>query len=155
MFLEYWNRPDATREKFRGEWCLLGDRGHVDADGYLWFKARDDDVIISAGYRIGPTEVEECLMQHPGVALAGVIGSPDPVRGEIVKAYVVAAPGCDAGEEAVAALQAFVRERLSGHEYPREIRFIEQMPLTVTGKIRRVALRERDREEAAAGGSGA
>jgi len=155
MFLEYWNRPDATREKFRGDWCLLGDLGHVDDDGYLWFKARDDDVIISAGYRIGPTEVEECLMQHPGVALAGVIGSPDPVRGEIVKAYVVAAPGCDAGEEAVAALKAFVRERLSGHEYPREIRFIDQMPLTVTGKIRRVALRERDRGEAGGGGSGA
>jgi len=151
MFLEYWKRPEATREKFVGDWCLLGDLGHVDEDGYLWFKARNDDVIISAGYRIGPTEVEECLMQHPDVALAGVIGAPDPVRGEIVKAYVVAAPGAGSGEEAAVALKAFVRERLSGHEYPREIRFIDEMPLTVTGKIRRVALREMNRDEDAAG----
>jgi len=148
MFLGYWNRPQATAEKFIGDWCLLGDLGHADDDGYLWFKARADDVIISAGYRIGPAEVEECLMQHPGVALAGVIGSPDPVRGEVVKAYVVPAAGAPRDEAAAQALQAFVRERLSAHEYPRRIRFIDEMPLTVTGKIRRVALREMDRAEA-------
>ncbi len=147
MFLEYWNRPEATREKFVGDWCLLGDLGHMDGDGYLWFKARNDDVILSSGYRIGPTEVEECLMQHPHVALAGVIGSPDALRGEVVKAYVVPAPGAARDAAAAKALQAFVKERLSGHEYPREIRFIDEMPLTVTGKIRRVALREMDREE--------
>jgi acetyl-CoA synthetase len=147
MFLEYWKRPQATREKFIGDWCVLGDLAHQDDDGYLWFKSRSDDVIISAGYRIGPTEVEECLMQHPNVALAGVIGAPDPLRGEVVKAYVVPATGASRDHEAVQALQAFVRERLSGHEYPRSIRFIDEMPLTVTGKIRRVALREMDREE--------
>jgi len=147
MFLEYWNRPEATAGKFIGDWCLLGDLGHVDEDGYLWFKSRNDDVISSAGYRIGPTEVEECLMQHPQVALAGVIGSPDELRGEVVKAYVVLAEGAPAGEETVRALQQHVRQHLSGHEYPRAIRFIDEMPLTVTGKIRRVALREMDREE--------
>jgi acetyl-CoA synthetase len=147
MFLEYWNRPEATRQKFVGDWCLLGDLAHADDDGYLWFKARSDDVIISAGYRIGPTEVEECLLQHPDVTLAGVIGAPDEVRGEVVKAYVVPAAGAARDEDAAKALQAFVRERLSAHEYPRAIRFIDEMPLTVTGKIRRVALREMDREE--------
>ena len=147
MFLEYWQRPESTREKFVGDWCLLGDLGHVDEDGYFWFKARSDDVIISAGYRIGPTEVEECLMQHPQVALAGVIGAPDALRGEVVKAYIVPAAGAPRGEEAARALQAFVREHLSAHEYPRVIRFIDEMPLTVTGKIRRVALREMDAAE--------
>jgi len=147
MFLEYWKRPEATREKFIGDWCLLGDLAHVDDDGYLWFKSRSDDVIISAGYRIGPTEVEECLLQHPDVALAGVIGAPDALRGEVVTAYVVPAPGAARDEAAARALQAFVRERLSGHEYPRAIRFIDEMPLTVTGKIRRVALREMDQDE--------
>lgn len=147
MFLEYWKRPEATREKFIGDWCVLGDLGHVDDDGYFWFKARSDDVIISAGYRIGPTEVEECLMQHPQVALAGVIGAADPMRGEIVKAYIVPVEGAARDEQAAKALQAFVRERLSAHEYPRMIRFIDEMPLTVTGKIRRVALREMDAAE--------
>lgn len=147
MFLSYWNRPEATAEKFIGDWCLLGDLGHVDADGYFWFKSRSDDVIISAGYRIGPTEVEECLLQHPDVALAGVIGAPDAVRGEVVKAYVVPVEGTPRSEETTRSLKEFVRQRLSAHEYPREIRFIDEMPLTVTGKIRRVTLREMDRKE--------
>jgi acetyl-CoA synthetase len=147
MFLEYWNRPEATEEKFVGDWCLLGDLGHMDEDGYFWFKARNDDVISSAGYRIGPTEVEECLMRHPGVALAGVIGVADELRGEVVKAYVVPTPGAASDATAAKELQQFVREQLSAHEYPRAIRFIDEMPLTVTGKIRRMILREKHANE--------
>ncbi len=147
MFLGYWNREEDTARKFVGDWCVLGDLGHRDEDGYFWFKARDDDVIISSSYRIGPTEVEECLVAHPAVALAGVIGSPDPVRGEVVKAYLVLAEGRAPSETLRSELQDFVKARLSAHEYPRQIRFIDEMPLTVSGKIRRVALRERDAEE--------
>ena len=147
MFLGYWNNEQDTRSKFIGDWCVLGDLGHRDEDGYFWFKARDDDVIISSSYRIGPTEVEECLVLHPAIVLAGVIGSPDPVRGEIVKAYVVLAEGHTSSETLLEDIQAFVRKRLSAHEYPRQVRIVAEMPLTVSGKIRRVALRELDAEE--------
>ena len=149
MFLGYWKRPEATAAKFVGDWCLLGDLGRRDEDGYFWFKARDDDVIISSSYRIGPTEVEECLLRHPAVALAGVIGSKDPVRGEVVKAYLKLADGRAGSDGLRDEIQAFVRQRLSAHEYPRQIRFIDEMPLTVSGKIRRVALRELDAAERA------
>lgn len=145
MFLEYWRRPDATREKFRGDWCLLGDIAVKDEDGYFWFQGRDDDIISSSSYRIGPGEVEECLQKHPAVALAGVIGAPDPVKGEIVVAFVVPAPGTEPGDALAAEIQTFVRERLAAHEYPRRIRFIREMPMTITGKIRRVDLRAMDR----------
>jgi acetyl-CoA synthetase len=141
MFLEYWRRPEATAEKFRGDWCLLGDIAEKDADGYFWFKGRDDDIINSAGYRIGPGEVEECLMKHPAVALSGVVGLPDAVRGEIVAAFVVTKPGVETGPELAADIQAFVRERLAAHEYPRRIDFVAELPMTVTGKVRRVDLR--------------
>lgn len=145
MFLEYWRRPDATRDKFRGDWCLLGDVASKDEEGYFWFEGRDDDIINSAGYRIGPGEVEECLQKHPAVALAGVVGAPDPVRGEIVVAFVVPAPGVQPSDELAAEIQSFVRDRLAAHEYPRRIRFIAEMPMTVTGKIRRVDLRAMDK----------
>ena len=145
MFLEYWGRPEATAEKFRGDWCLLGDIAVKDEEGYFWFQGRDDDIISSAGYRIGPGEVEECLQKHPAVALAGVIGAPDPVRGEIVVAFVVPAPGVEPSEALAGEIQSFVRERLAAHEYPRRIRFINEMPMTITGKIRRVDLRTMDR----------
>ena len=148
MFLEYWKQPLATAEKFRGEWCLLGDIAIKDEDGYFWFQGRDDDIINSAGYRIGPGEVEECLAEHPAVALAGVIGSPDAIRGEVVTAFVVPAHGYEPGPQLAADIQAFVKERLAAHEYPRKIRFIAEMPMTVTGKIRRVDLRRLDREGA-------
>lgn len=147
MFLEYWNNPQATAAKFIGDWCVLGDLAWCDEDGYFWFKSRDDDVIISSSYRIGPTEVEECLMRHPEVAMAGVIGSPDTVRGEIVKAYVVLAGGCIESPAVRDDIQAFVKRELSAHEYPRQLRFIDALPLTVTGKIQRMRLRELDREE--------
>ncbi len=147
MFLGYWKHDEDTRRKFVGDWCVLGDLGWRDEDGYFWFKSRDDDVIISSSYRIGPTEVEECLLHHPAVALAGVIGSKHTVRGEEVKAYLVLAEGFAESDALADDIQAFVRQRLSAHEYPRQIRFIKDMPLTVSGKIRRVALRELDAVE--------
>lgn len=147
MFLEYWGKPEATAEKFRGDWCLLGDIAVKDADGYFWFQGRDDDIINSAGYRIGPSEVEECLMRHPAVALAGVIGVPDELRGEAVAAFVVVKPGSSPSSELAAEIQAFVRDRLAAHEYPRRITFIEELPTTITGKVRRVDLREMARRE--------
>lgn len=144
MFLEYWGRPEATRDKFIGEWMTTGDQGIVDEDGYFHFVGRDDDVITSSGYRIGPGEIEDCLIRHPAVALAAVVGKPDPIRTEIVKAFVVLKPGNNTPLDALAAdLQTFVKTRLAAHEYPREIAFIEQMPMTTTGKIIRRLLRER------------
>ncbi len=142
MFLEYWNKPDATRMKFIGDWMTTGDQGLMDKDGYVHFVGRDDDVITSAGYRIGPGEIEDCLLTHPAVALAAVIGKPDPVRTEIVKAFIVLADGYLPSEALVTEIQAHVRERLAAHEYPREIAFIDEMPLTTTGKVIRRALRK-------------
>jgi len=143
MFLEYWGRPDATREKFIGDWMTTGDQGVVDADGYFTFVGRDDDVITSAGYRIGPGEIEDCLIRHPAVALAAVVGKPDPLRTEIVKAFVVVKSGVAPSEALAAQIQDFVRTRLSAHEYPREVAFIDEMPMTTTGKVIRRLLRER------------
>jgi acetyl-CoA synthetase len=142
MFLEYWQRPEPTRDKFTGEWMTTGDQGVVDEDGYFTFVGRDDDVITSAGYRIGPGEIEDCLIRHPAVALAAAIGKPDPVRTEIVKAFVVLKAGAAASDALAADIQAFVRTRLSAHEYPREVAFIDAMPMTTTGKIIRRLLRE-------------
>ncbi|MEO8651567.1 MAG: acyl-CoA synthetase [Hyphomicrobiaceae bacterium] len=142
MFLEYWKQPDATADKFRGDWCLLGDIAAKDEDGYFWFQGRDNDIIKSAGYRIGPGEVEECLQKHPAVALAGVIGTPDPLRGEAVTAFILLAPGHVGGPDLANEIQAFVKEQLAAHEYPRRVHFVTEMPMTVTGKIRRLDLRE-------------
>ncbi len=142
MFLEYWGRPEATRDKFVGDWMLTGDQGMTDDDGYVFFVGRDDDVITSSGYRIGPGEIEDCLIRHPAVALAAVIGKPDPVRTEIVKAFVVLKSGRAPNAELAAELQDFVKTRLAAHEYPREIAFIDQMPMTTTGKIIRRLLRD-------------
>ncbi len=142
MFLEYWKQPEATAAKFRGDWCLLGDIASKDADGYFWFQGRDNDIIKSSGYRIGPGEVEECLAKHPAVLLAGVIGTPDTLRGEAVTAFIVPAEGVTPSDALAVEIQRFVREHLASHEYPRHIRFIKEMPMTVTGKIRRVDLRK-------------
>jgi len=148
MFLEYWNNPQATADKFLGDWMLTGDQGSMDGDGYVTFFGRDDDVITSAGYRIGPTEVEDCLTGHPAVALAAAVGKPDPIRTEIVKAYVVLREGL-AGSDALAAeIGDWVKTRLSAHEYPREVEFVETMPLTTTGKVIRRIFRDRARKEA-------
>lgn len=143
MFLGYWNRPDATRDKFIGDWMTTGDQGVMDEQGFFSFIGRDDDVITSAGYRIGPGEIEDCLLRHPAVALAAAVGKPDPLRTEIVKAYIQLRPGFEAGEALAGEIQSFVRTRLSAHEYPREIDFIDDMPLTTTGKIIRRELRAR------------
>jgi acetyl-CoA synthetase len=143
MFLEYWGNPGATREKFIGDWMTTGDQGVVDDEGYFTFVGRDDDVITSAGYRIGPGEIEDCLIKHPSVALAAVIGKPDPVRTEIVKAFIVLKSGSIASDALADDIQAFVRKHLSAHEYPREVSFIDEMPMTTTGKVIRRLLRAR------------
>jgi acetyl-CoA synthetase len=141
MFLEYWGRPDATRDKFRGDWMTTGDQGVRDEDGYIAFVGRDDDVITSSGYRIGPGEIEDCLIRHPAVALAAAVGKPDPIRTEIVKAFIVLKSGFAASDALAAEIQEFVKTRLSAHEYPREIAFIAEMPMTTTGKVIRRLLR--------------
>jgi acetyl-CoA synthetase len=143
MFLEYWAQPDATRDKFLGDWMVTGDQGVIDRQGYIGFVGRDDDVITSSGYRIGPGEIEDCLIRHPAVALAAAVGKPDPVRTEIVKAFIVLKPGVSASDRLAADIQAFVKTHLSAHEYPREIAFIAEMPMTTTGKVIRRLLRER------------
>ncbi|MEJ2374144.1 MAG: acyl-CoA synthetase [Pseudolabrys sp.] len=143
MFLEYWGRSQATQEKFIGDWMVTGDQGVMDADGYVSFVGRDDDVITSAGFRIGPGEIEDCLLRHPAVALATAVGKPDPVRTEIVKAFVVLKDGYQPSDALAGEIQGFVRTRLSAHEYPREVAFIEQMPMTTTGKVIRRLLRKR------------
>jgi acetyl-CoA synthetase len=143
LFLEYWRRPEATASKFLGDWMLTGDRAHRDADGYVFFEGRDDDVISSAGYRIGPAEIEDVLLRHPAVANAAAVGKPDVLRGEVVKAFIVLKPGFAASPELAKEIQAQVKTRLSGHEYPREIEFLAEMPLTTSGKIIRRLLREK------------
>ncbi len=143
MFLGYWNNPQATKAKFRGNWLCTGDLGVMDEDGYFTFQGRDDDVINSAGYRIGPTEIENCLKTHPDVVMAAAIGVPDPIRTEVVKAYVVLRDGADwAGLEKT--LINLVRHRLSPHMAPKSITQLPEMPVTATGKIMRRDLRQRD-----------
>ncbi len=139
MMLEYWQKPEETAAKFRGDWMLTGDRGVWEGD-YLRFVGREDDVITSGGYRIGPAEIEDCLLTHPGVATVGVVGKPDALRTEIVKAYVVVKEGADV---APGELQNWVKERLAAHSYPREIGFLDALPMTVTGKVIRKALKAR------------
>lgn len=148
MMIEYWNRPDATRDKFRGSWMLTGDRGQW-VDGYVQFIGRDDDVITTAGYRVGPAEIEDCLLTHPAVATVGVVGKPDPLRTEIIKAYVVLKPGFKPSEVLQNELKKFVQERSAKHSYPREIEFLDTLPMTVTGKVIRKELRARAAQEVA------
>jgi len=149
VMLEYWRNPEATAKKFAGDWLLTGDLGRMDEDGYVFFKSRDDDVITSGGYRIGPGEIEECLMKHPAVAMVGVVGVPDKLRTEIVKAFVQLRPEIAATEALKADLAGFVKTRLAAHEYPREVEFVAELPLTTTGKIMRRELRRLDAERKA------
>jgi acetyl-CoA synthetase len=148
-FLGYWDDPGATAAKTAGGLLRTGDRGRRDEDGYFWFEGRMDDVISSAGYRIGPEEIEQCLTGHPAVALAAAIGVPDATRGEVVKAFVVLRDGRVATHALAAEIRSHVRTRLAAYEYPRLLEFVDSLPLTVTGKIRRGELRRQDAERRA------
>ena len=145
MFLGYWNREAATEDQFIGGWWRSGDMGYRDSDGYLWFVGRGDDVISSSGYRIGPGEIEDCLLKHAAVAQVAAIGSPDALRGEIVKAFIVLARGHRPSDDLRDDIQNTVRDNLAAYEYPREIEFVDELPMTTTGKVRRVVLRDAER----------
>lgn len=145
MFLGYWRKDEATRDKFIGEWMTTGDTGTMDEEGYFFFKGRNDDVITCSGYRIGPSEVEDCLLRHPAVSMSAVIGKPDSMRGEIVKAFIVLKEGKQGSAELEKDIKNFVKTRLAAHEYPREIEFIDEIPLAVTGKVKRNELRAREK----------
>jgi acyl-coenzyme A synthetase/AMP-(fatty) acid ligase len=151
IFSEYWRNPEATGNCIRGEWYITGDRAIKDEDGYFWFVGRADDVIISAGYRIGPFEVESALIEHPAVAEAAVVASPDEIRGEVVKAFVILAPGHQPSEQLVQDLQEHVKRVTAPYKYPREVEFSAELPKTISGKIRRVELRQRERDRKTAG----
>ena len=150
LFREYWKDPEGMARSFVGDWYLTGDKGYQDADGYFWFVGRADDVIISAGYRIGPFEVESALIEHPAVAESAVVASPDPVRGEIVKAFVILKPGYVSSDELRLSIQDHVRSATAPYKYPRAIEFVSELPKTISGKIRRVELRESELERAKA-----
>jgi acetyl-CoA synthetase len=147
MFLEYWRNPEATKEKFIKDWSCTGDLAKKDEDGYFWFVGRKDDLITSAGYRIGPAEIEDCLLKHRAVTMAAVIGAPDPVRGEIVKAFIILKPEFTPSSALQEEIANFVKTRLAAHEYPREIEFVKELPMTTTGKIMRRELRKMEIEK--------
>jgi acetyl-CoA synthetase len=147
--LGYWNDAAATAAKYRGEWLLTGDIGTKDADGYFWYEGRDDDIISSGGYRIGPTDIEDCILRHPGVLMVAVVGSPDEVRGEVVKAFVQLRDGVEPGDGLAEEIKAVVRDRLAAYQYPRDVEFVAELPTTATGKLRRNVLRELERSRKA------
>lgn len=142
MMLEYWRQPEATAAKFLGDWLVTGDTGARDPDGYFWFQGRDDDIISSGSYRIGPGDIEDCIIRHPAVLMVAVVGSPDPVRTEVVKAFVLPKPHSEPSDALAAEIRTFVKDRLAAYQYPREIEFVTELPMTATGKIRRKDLRD-------------
>ncbi len=144
LFKEYWKDPEKTASTYRGDYYVTGDRGIMDEDGYLWFVGRADDVILASGYRIGPFEVESALLEHRAVAESAVVSSPDEVRGEVVKAFVILAPGYTPSDELVKELQDFVKKTTAPYKYPRKIEFVDELPKTISGKIRRIELREKE-----------
>ena len=148
LFQEYWRDPEGMERSFHGDWYLTGDKAYQDEDGYYWFVGRADDVIISAGYRIGPFEVESALIEHPAVAESAVVASPDPVRGDIVKAFIILAPGHIPSDELILSIQEHVRTATAPYKYPRAIEFVTELPKTVSGKIRRIELRQQELERA-------
>jgi acetyl-CoA synthetase len=139
--IEYWRNPEATAKKYAGEFLLTGDLGRQDEDGYFWYVSREDDVITSAGYRIGPSEIEDTLLKHPAVAMSAVVGIPDPVRTESIKAWIVLRPGFAPDAALAREIQEFVKVQLAAHEYPRFVQFTESLPMTATGKVLRRELR--------------
>ena len=151
LMLGYWNNPEATAAKFvtvadedgtTHRWLRTGDLGSRDEDDYFWFSSREDDVISSAGYRIGPAEIEECVLGHPAVVMVAAVGVPDEVRGQVVKVFVTLAEGYSPSEALAEEIRAHVKARLATYEYPREVEFIDELPTTTTGKVRRSALRK-------------
>jgi acetyl-CoA synthetase len=151
FFLEYWRNPEATAKKYTGDWCRTGDLAQRDEDGYLWYQGRADDVFKSAGYRIGPAEIENCLLKHAAVANAAVVGSPDAERTNIVKAFIVLQPGVAGTVALEEELKQHVRGKLAPYEYPKEIEFLDALPMTTTGKVQRRVLRLREEERKRAG----
>ncbi|MEO7031852.1 MAG: AMP-binding protein, partial [Herbaspirillum sp.] len=152
FFLEYWKNPTATAAKYSGDWCRTGDLALMDDDGYFWYQGRADDMFKAAGYRIGPGEIENCLLQHPSVLNAAVVPKPDSSRGNLVKAYVVltgrVVRSAEADQKLIEELQTHVRGKLAAYEYPKEIEFIDALPMTTTGKIQRRVLRIQEQERA-------
>jgi acetyl-CoA synthetase len=148
MMLEYWRNPEATRDKYANGWLITGDLGICDEDGYFWFQGRADDVITSGGYRIGPAEIEDALARHPAVVMAAAVGVPDPVRTESIKAFVILKAGYSASSQLVEEIRTFVREHLALHEVPRDVEFVDALPMTTTGKILRRVLRDAERAKA-------
>jgi acetyl-CoA synthetase len=148
FFLGYWRNPQATADKYTGDWCRTGDLATRDADGYLWYQGRSDDVFKAAGYRIGPSEIENCLLKHPAVANAAVVPKPDAQRGNVVKAYVVLSAGFAPSEDLVQELQHHVRGQLAPYEYPKDVEFIDALPMTTTGKVQRRVLRLQEEQRA-------
>lgn len=146
MMLGYWHDPEATAKKFAGDWLVTGDTGRRDEEGYFWFAGRDDDIISSGSYRIGPGDIEDCIMRHPSVLMVAVVGVPDPVRTEIVKAFVLPKPGVAPSDALAAEIQSLVKDKLAAYQYPRAIAFVTELPMTATGKIRRKDLRDMERE---------
>ncbi|MGI6125571.1 MAG: AMP-binding protein, partial [Planifilum sp.] len=146
LFKGYFRDPERTAESFRGDWYLTGDQAKMDEDGYFWFEGRADDIIISSGYTIGPFEVEDALVKHPSVRECAVVASPDPVRGAIVKAFVVLKRPEEASEQLVKELQEHVKRVTAPYKYPREIEFVSDLPKTTSGKIRRVELRQLEKQ---------
>jgi acetyl-CoA synthetase len=146
--LGYWQRDEDTERVFGGPWFHTGDAASADEDGYYWYEGRADDLIIAAGYRIGPFEVESACLEHPAVAEAAAVGSPDERRGHVVKAFILLAAGHEPSDALADEIKTFVRDRLSAYAYPRKIEFVTELPKTLTGKIRRIELRQQEEERA-------
>jgi len=143
FFLGYWGNDEATAKKYSGDWCRTGDQAAWDEDGYLWYQGREDDMFKSAGYRIGPAEIENCLVKHAAVANCAVVPAPDETRGAVIKAFILLAPGFAPSTELEESIRAHVKRSLAPYQQPREIEFIDALPMTTTGKVQRKVLRER------------
>jgi acetyl-CoA synthetase len=148
FFLGYWGNDEATAAKYSGDWCRTGDQATMDEDGYLWYQGRADDVFKSAGYRIGPSEIESCIVKHAAVANCAVVPTPDPTRGALIKAFVVLTPEHAPSEELKDSIREHVKKHLAPYQQPREIEFVPELPMTTTGKVQRKVLREREAAKA-------
>ena len=149
MFVRYWGDEGEPNQKFSDDWFLSGDLAFKDDEGYFWYQTRKDDVIISAGYRFGPSEIEKCIFKHPSVQDVTVVGSPDPLRGEVAKAFIILSQDVEPSDSLTKEIQTLVKNNLSAHEYPREIEFVNEFPRTTTGKVQRDVLRQGEMEKKA------